>query len=276
MIQTKPRLQNIDLQYVSSLNPLMPTICTGMAPSSDLKVLGLAWGRRIASHPASRLLQHRDAVHRRTPQVTVSILHGQAFRPRSEPPDQSALVHARVQCCHVQGVAALCRGRGELYLGKHRRGHRLATSRTMEKYPSHEVYCPSRRTRPLRVGVTAVRYAPVRVAIKHPFCTSASLTILLSYPHTRVAPGEQPLTTRTNLLDTLYSFRESRHPLIQYEYCTSTHARCTLRAWHDGWSIPSCAKCPGTIGAGPTPGAAPASTQCPTHSTGHDERSQSL
>ena len=53
MIQTRPRLQNTDLQYVSSLNPLMPTICTGMAPSSDLKVLGLAWGRRIASHPAS-------------------------------------------------------------------------------------------------------------------------------------------------------------------------------------------------------------------------------
>lgn len=42
----------------------------------------------------------------------------------------------------------------------------------MREYLSHEVYCPSRRTRTIRIpgGVTTVRYVLVRVAIKHPFC----------------------------------------------------------------------------------------------------------
>jgi hypothetical protein len=57
-----------------------------------------------------------------------------------------------------------------------------------DKFLSHEVYCSSRRTRPIRVGVATARYARVRVAIKQPLCRSVHHCPLLSYPHTRVAP----------------------------------------------------------------------------------------
>ena len=133
----------------------------------------------------------------------------------------------------------------------------------------------SRRTRPMRVWShhRALRARPC--GYKTPLLPpSASITSLVLSAYSScswraIVDNSRKPRSYTSFL------HGNQAPLIRYECCTSPHAHCTCCAWHDGWSIPSCPKCPGTICAGST-SAAPASIQYPTHSTDHNERSRSL